>query len=230
MAPRKTRIRRTNRQIFLDKLLELSHGEQTLVGSINLREHLGWDEGKYNSVKDQLLWEDAIIVGRGRGGSVGLAQAPGTKAAALSVFISYSHVDDHLKAELVKHLKPLERLHYINAWHDGKIKPGDLWERSILKEIESSDIILLLVSIDFINSKYCYEVELERALELHASGKAKVIPIILRSCLWHQMTFGKLQALPREGRPVKEWPDQDQALAGIAEGVRQIAEELRSAR
>jgi hypothetical protein len=87
----------------------------------------------------------------------------------------------------------------------------------------------LLVSIDFINSKYCYEIELEKALDMHGEGRARVIPVILRNCMWQHTSFGKLQAVPKDGKPVTSWPDRDDALTSIAESIRQVAEELLNA-
>jgi hypothetical protein len=75
--------------------------------------------------------------------------------------------------------------------------------------MENSQLILLLVSIDFINSKYCYETELEAALELRQKQKARVIPVILRSCLWNRTSFAKLQALPRNAKPISSWQDRE---------------------
>jgi hypothetical protein len=155
---------------------------------------------------------------------VKLAVAPGRKA--LRVFICYSHTDEDLRNSLVKHLEPLRRMGLIDTWHDRKIKPGDKWEEAISEHLEAADIIILLVSVDFINSKYCYDVELERALERDREEDAVVIPVILRSCLWSNTPFAKLQALPRDAKAVKSWQDIDEALTNVAEGVRTVAERL----
>lgn len=201
----------------------MAGGEQRLVGNKTLREGLGWDESRYNRTKGQLSDENQIIVGRGKGGSVGLAAAPGSKA--LRLFVSYSHADEADKIRLLQHLEPLKRLNLIDTWSDRKLKPGDDWEESISRKLEEADIILLLVSIDFITSKYCYDVELERALELHSEKKAVVVPIIIKNCLWQHTPFSKLQALPKDGKAVAAWSDRDEALTSIAEGIRALAEE-----
>jgi hypothetical protein len=86
----------------------------------------------------------------------------------------------------------------------------------------------LHISIDFINSSYCYDIELERAVERHAAGEARVIPIILRPCMWHQTPFSKLQALPKDARAVSLWADRDEVLVSVAEGIRAVAEQLLS--
>jgi hypothetical protein len=82
------------------------------------------------------------------------------------------------------------------------------------------------VSIDFINSEYCYDTELERALERHDAGQAKVIPVILRACMWQQTPFAKLQSLPKDGQAVALCPDRDAAFVNVAEGIRQVAKDL----
>lgn len=114
----------------------------------------------------------------------------------------------------------------ISSWQDRKLLAGTEWGGEIDKQLEQADLVLLLVSIDFINSNYCYDIELDKALERHASGECRVIPIILRGCLWQHTPFAKLQALPRDGKPVSSFQDQDDALASVAEGVRLVAEEM----
>jgi TIR domain len=226
--PPRRRVRRSYRELFIDKLKELSGGEQKLVSNTAVRDALEWDEERYARIKAQLVDERVILVGRGQGGTVGLADTPGEPA--LKVFISYSHADEALKDELLKHLSPLKRMNLIEEWHDRKLKAGEEWDRSISRNLESADIILLLVSIDFVNSKYCYDIELDKALELHDQKKATVIPIILRNCLWQHTPFAKLQALPRDAKAVNAWPDRDEALASVAEGIKVVAETLRQTR
>lgn len=222
------RIRRSYRELFMDKLKELSGDEQRLIGNISLREALGWDQSRYDRIKNQLREENSVVIGMGRGGSVGLARAPGSKA--LSVFVSYSHKDEDLKTHLLKHLEPLKRLNLIESWSDRKLVAGDNWGAEISKNLEAADIILLLISVDFITSAYCYDIELERALERHAEGRCIVLPIILRNCLWQHLEFSKIQALPKDGKAVSAWDDIDEALTSVADGVRLVAEQLRASR
>lgn len=218
----------TRSQRYQDKLKEISNGDDKYVSNKSLREALGWDETKYKLVRAQLVTEGLIVPGRGQGGSVKLAMPVGK--TALQVFISYSHEDESLRNQLVKHLEPLRRMGLIDTWHDRKLKPGDDWENVISENLTKSDIILLLVSIDFINSKYCYDIELEQALERHDKEEATVIPIILRNCLWSHTPFAKLQALPKDAKAVKAWPDMDEAFKDIAAGVQIAAENILATR
>jgi hypothetical protein len=81
----------------------------------------------------------------------------------------------------------------------------------------------LLISADFLASKYCYDIEAQRALERHSSGTARVIPIILRPVLWKLAPFAALQALPKDARAVTEWPNRDLAFVNICEGILAVA-------
>src|SRR5688572_12330676 len=116
------RARRSYRELFIDKLKQLSGGEQKLVSNSEVRDALQWDEERYARIKSQLVDAGRILVGRGRGGTVGLADAPG--GSALKVFVSYSHSDETLKDELLNHLSPLKRMNLLEEWHDRKLKAG----------------------------------------------------------------------------------------------------------
>lgn len=145
----------------------------------------------------------------------------------LRVFISYSHKDENLRAELETHLKLLQRQGVIAVWTDRKIAAGEEWKGKIDQNLESAGIILLLISADFLASDYCYEVEMDRAMERHEARNARVIPIILRAVDWQSARFGKLQALPKDCKPVKLWEDRDAAWNDVAVGIRKVAEQMR---
>jgi hypothetical protein len=222
------RKRRTAGELFLDKLSKLTKGEQTLIANTTLREALGWDEKKYTAVRLQLRTDQLINVGQGRGGTVGLAKLPNAKA--LKLFISYNHADETYNVELLKHIDPLRRLKLIDAWHDGKIQAGQPLNKEIINQLSTADIILMLVSIDYLNSYYCIEIEMEKAMERHAAGTARVIPVILRSCMWQHMPFSNLKALPKDAKAVSTWGDRDEALVSVAEDLRIVADELLAIR
>jgi formylglycine-generating enzyme required for sulfatase activity len=144
----------------------------------------------------------------------------------LKVFCSYSHNDEPLKDELAKHLTMLERQGITSTWHDRKIPPGKEWDQQINENLNTADIILLLVSSDFIFSKYCWDVEVTKAIERHEAGEACVIPIILRNVFWQDAPFAKLQALPKNAQPIKSWSNQDDAFTNVAQGIKVAAEQL----
>lgn len=138
------------------------------------------------------------------------------------VFISYSHKDEDLRQEIDAALSPLRRQGLIDIWHDRRIVPGEDFANEIDQNLEEADIILLLVSNYFINSDYAYGIEVERALAREAEGSAQVIPVILRPTDWHDLPFGRLQALPPEGKPVTSFPDIHEALKEVSKGIRKV--------
>lgn len=143
----------------------------------------------------------------------------------IKIFYSYSHEDERLLKQLLKHLAILRRQRKTIDWHDRKIQPGTEWGGAIDENLESASIILLLVSASFIDSDYCNDVELKRALERHEAGEARVIPVILRPCHWEESPFGKLQALPKDGLAVIKWKPRDEGFKNIAEGIEAALEE-----
>jgi formylglycine-generating enzyme required for sulfatase activity len=149
---------------------------------------------------------------------------------AVNVFVSYSHEDEPLRVELGKHLSSLRRSRAIAEWHDRKIDAGAEWAKEIDRNLKSADVILLLISPAFIHSDYCSSVELTQAMEQHEAGTACVIPIILRACDWENEPFAKLQAYPKNAKPVTSSENRDEAFLDIVRGVRgavqRIAERL----
>ncbi|POA28208.1 MULTISPECIES: toll/interleukin-1 receptor domain-containing protein [unclassified Pseudomonas] len=144
-----------------------------------------------------------------------------------NVFFSYCHADEALRDQLEKQLSMLKRQGVIETWHDRRINAGQEIDASIDNHINTDEIILLLVSPDFIASDYCYNVEMARAMERHEAKQATVIPVILRACDWHHAPFGKLLGTPLDGKPVTLWPDRDEAFLQVAKEVRKAAEKWR---
>ena len=136
-----------------------------------------------------------------------------------TLVFSYSHVDEALRNELEKHLSPLKRMGKIMTWHDRRIVPGQEFENQIDHYFSQADIILLLISSDFIASDYCYQVEMTNALERHKRGEAVVIPVILRECAWHQLPFGSIMAATVDGKPITKFASHDEGYVQVVNAV-----------
>ena len=145
------------------------------------------------------------------------------------LFFSYSHVDEALRDRLEVHLSLLKHQGLIKTWHDRRITAGSELDVAINENLESADVILLLVSADFIASKYCFSLEMKRALERHEEGTARVVPVILSSCDWHTAPFKKLLAAPKDGKAVTSWANQEEAWTDVARQVRGAVDELHTA-
>lgn len=152
---------------------------------------------------------------------------PSKSAKTIEIFCCYARKDQQLLNELKAHLMPLQRQGLISLWADSDISAGTDWEKEIEKHLDTAHIILLLVSPAFMNSEYCYSKEMKRALERHERGEATVIPVILRPVYWQGAPFGKVQALPKDAKPITshEWYTRDDALFNVAEGIRKIVEQ-----
>ena len=145
----------------------------------------------------------------------------------INVFYSYSHKDILYQRKLKSHLSVMRRQGFISDFSDHDILPGQVWSDEINKNLKSADVILLLVSPDFMESDYCYTLEMDYAIQRHDAGEAFIIPIILRPCEWKHSPLGKFQALPLRGKPVVKWAPQDEAFNDIAQGIRKVVTKLR---
>ena len=144
----------------------------------------------------------------------------------VKLFYSYSHKDERYRERLETHLSLLKREGLLEEWHDRKIIPGQNWKEVLDENLETSDVVVLLVSPDFLASDYCYEREMKRALERHDKGESKVIPVIVRPCDWEWAPFSKLQALPKDAKAITEWSNRDKGWLSVTAGIRKAIEEL----
>ena len=144
----------------------------------------------------------------------------------IEVFISYSHKDQIFREELEIHLSNLKRQNIISSWYDGNISPGSEWEPQIMDHLTSAQIILLLISADFIHSDFCYSIEMKQAIDRHNVGEARIIPILLRPTDWQGAPFDKLQMLPTGAKAVTKWRRRDDAFPDIVQGIRASIHDL----
>lgn len=130
-------------------------------------------------------------------------------------FISYSHKDEKALDRLHTHLATLRRAGQISAWYDREILAGGEVDREVSSNLNESEIFLALVSPDFLASNYCYELEMETALKRHEEGSMRVIPIILEPCDWKSTPLGRLKALPKDGKPISTWTNENVAYLDV---------------
>lgn len=148
----------------------------------------------------------------------------------LQIFCCYARDDQPFLMTLKKHLMPLQREGLVIVQADIDISPGEEWEQKISHFLHTSQMILLLLSPDFLASEYCYSKEMIRAIERHERGDAYVIPIILRPVSWQATPPGKLQALPSNAEPVtsRHWHTLDDAFLNVVEGIKKSVLELNN--
>ncbi|HWZ20525.1 MAG TPA: toll/interleukin-1 receptor domain-containing protein [Ktedonobacteraceae bacterium] len=144
----------------------------------------------------------------------------------IKLFYCYAHEDKSFLDELEKHLSNLKRQYHITTWQDQVILPGENWEQEIHSQLQTADLILLLVSPDFMASDYCYSKEMTIALERERNGMCRVIPVILRHIDWIDSPFSHLQKLPADDRPITSWSNRDEAFWDVAVGIRAVVKNL----
>lgn len=145
---------------------------------------------------------------------------------AARVFISYSHKDEELRDQLEVQLAILKRQGLIETWHDRRMLAGDRFDWTISEELDAADVILLLVSSDFLASDYCYKIEKGRALERHREGTARLISVILRPCDWKHTDLSQYIVTPTDGRSVTLWPNRDEAFLNVTDSIRHAIDEI----
>lgn len=143
---------------------------------------------------------------------------------SVKVFISYSHKDESYKDDLIEHMSGLIRSGLITEWNDRKIVPSMDWSKEISTNLEGSELILFLISSSFLASDYCVNIEVKKALEMHQSGRAQLIPIVIRAVDWGDSELSYIQGLPKDAIPVSSWSDQDEAWLNVVNGLRACIE------
>jgi hypothetical protein len=148
---------------------------------------------------------------------------PGTPA---EMFYSYADADDAFLEQLEKHLSVLKHEGKIATWHRRQTTAGKEWQAELDSHLNTSSLILLLISADFLVSRYQYGVELQRALERHQANEARVIPVLLRSCDWTGAPFEHLQIISRNHVPIALSRNRDAAFTGVAKEIQVALDEL----
>jgi hypothetical protein len=143
------------------------------------------------------------------------------------VFYSYSHADESLRNQLAKYLAPLKQKGSIIEWHDRSIEPGGDWNQKISDKLDSSDIVIALLSPDFLASEYCFGIEMEKAFSRLKREEIRLVPVLLRPCMWEESRFSAIQMIPRDSKPVTSWPSVDEALKNVAMEIREIVSQAK---
>lgn len=154
-----------------------------------------------------------------------------TESATLSgrrcrVFVSYARIDEPYRRRLDVHLAPLVRDGLIEVWSDQSVEVGADWQHDIEHELATADVVIFLVTPDFVASAYCFEKELPEAMRRHDEDGLRLLPVYVKSVDLTNLPIRRFQGLPTDLRPISAWPDQDEAWLQVSQGVRRTAEEI----
>jgi TIR domain len=139
-----------------------------------------------------------------------------------TAFISYSHRDEVALQSLITHLAMLRREGSIAEWFDQKILAGGEIDQEVSRQLDKCDLFLPLLTPDFLASNYCYETEMQRAIERHESGEMHIVPLVIEPCDWKASPLKRFKALPRDGKPVAEWTNKNNAYLDIVTELRRL--------
>lgn len=143
---------------------------------------------------------------------------------APTIFISHADTDATQCTQLENHLTSMSRAGLIRVWHRRMVPPGEDTGAATRKELDAAEIILLLVSPEFVSTESC-NVEVNRAMARHDAGEARVVPILLRSVDVRGMPFASLSFLPKDRRPIGRAADPDEAWEQVTAAIRSIIED-----
>ncbi|AUX38942.1 uncharacterized protein SOCE26_003230 [Sorangium cellulosum] len=149
-------------------------------------------------------------------------------ARPVKVFCSYSIEDEAYRQEFDMALAGMRGAGLVETWSFRSIPPGEAVESRVAQALNEADIIVLLVSASFLDSDYCWDIEMRRAVERHDRGDARLVPVVVRSCEWSDAPFAGLSALPQDAKPVASWTHRDEAWTSVARGIRTLVSEIRS--
>lgn len=147
---------------------------------------------------------------------------------AARLFISYSHADEALLLRLHKHLAQLQRDGSVEGWYDRDIRAGERFDAEIGRELAEADVFLACVSPDYIASNYCFEKELQTALEREARGELAIVPVVFEPCEWRETELRQFKAVPRDGKAVTEHTNQNVALLDVVTELRKLVSSVHA--
>lgn len=153
---------------------------------------------------------------------------PKKESGPLKVFISYCHADKKFMTEIERELAPLVRNDKIEIWHDKKMLVGSHIDRAIDSEIDSADILIFILSRDFLASEYCVSEELKKGIARASKGEACLIGVVARPCNWKDVFPSRMLALPENARAISTWPNRDEAWTSIGKGLSERIADLQS--
>lgn len=182
---------------------------------------------------DSLRWRikvGADAIGTDMGHPSILKQAPiendaKPEGGMVQVFISYSHADERFQIELDAHLANVKRIARVSIWSDKRIPPSSDWEEELLDNLRSAHVFVPLLSSDFFASSYCNK-ELEIAKDRHSSGELQVVPVLVRECDWKDTWLQKIQALPKNAKPIRSTRNRDRAWTEVVSGIKDVCSRI----
>ncbi|HEX3128919.1 MAG TPA: TIR domain-containing protein [Thermoanaerobaculia bacterium] len=118
-----------------------------------------------------------------------------------TVFISYSHKDEGWKNKLETALKAVGI--HLEIWSDRQIGAGDAWKAEIFAAIDRAVLAVLLISNDFLASRFIKEEEVPRLLKRLDEGTLRILPLFVRPSPFEEVEWlAAIQGRPTDAKPL----------------------------
>ncbi len=143
------------------------------------------------------------------------------------IFISYSHKDEELKKQFETHLSGLKRQSLIDVWDDRQVLIGEKWDDKIKQKLTSSDIVIFLISSDFLASEYINEIEIKQTIDRHHANEVYLAPIFLRPCDFESSILSSFQGVPRDAKFITTWDCIDSAFLSVVQELKKLINEFK---
>jgi TIR domain len=148
---------------------------------------------------------------------------------AMEVFIVYAanSADEGHRENLEKHLSVLTRQQEIVLRHERLVTADKDTQAELKGMLDGADVIVLLLSPDFIASDFCYNDQMSVAMKRQRDHTARVIPVLVGSCYWEPLPFSELKVLPASRKAITSHPDEASAWTEVAREIHAAIKELR---
>lgn len=149
------------------------------------------------------------------------------------VFVSYAHDNAEWLATISRMLRGLQTSGIIEPFDDRLIAIGQEWDATIKAKLDEADLVILIVTFDFLGSTYINQVEIDRALQRHEEHRTCLLPIIAKECDWQHQNWAKIGVWPTRDSKVLPLADRENtnaALTEISKDIRKWAATWRPVR
>lgn len=141
----------------------------------------------------------------------------------INIFISSVGADEAFRQEIKKRITILGRNIDLEVLYESEIKAGDDWRKEIKECFSQSEIVLLLISPDYVASEFHYTEILEKTIQKVKSGGSRVVPVHVRSVSWNELPIEELLPVPKE-KNLSAWEDRDAAFLHVKEEIKNVIE------
>jgi hypothetical protein len=107
-----------------------------------------------------------------------------------------------------------------------EVVPGHKWQEVMALHLRDARLFVPLVSADFLASDRC-QAEFTGALQLERRGSLKVVPVLLRPCMWEYSALAGFPVLPENRREVTTWNNQDKAWLAVQADILKVVRSLQ---